>query len=127
MSCPFMDPEMLMRIPPEKREEMKEMYHKMKKDEDQHLKIDVKEEDIEAAAKNPAEAMMAAGCPMGGSATAGSGEEEQNFNMQDLFENDPQAFMERMSEMSSGGGSCPFMASKHWDPFNQKVNFGYNC
>lgn len=32
MSCPFLDPSMLARLPTEKREEMKEMYHKMKKD-----------------------------------------------------------------------------------------------
>ncbi len=46
MSCPFLDPTMLSRIPPQKREEMQEMYHKMKKEESQHLKIDVKEADI---------------------------------------------------------------------------------
>jgi hypothetical protein len=30
MACPFLDPSMLARLPVEKREEMKEMYHKMK-------------------------------------------------------------------------------------------------
>lgn len=44
MSCPFLDPAMLSRIPPEKQEEMKEMYHRMKKEESNHLKIDVKED-----------------------------------------------------------------------------------
>ncbi len=47
MSCPFMDPSMLARIPEAKREEMKEMYHRMKKEESDHLKIDVKEDDID--------------------------------------------------------------------------------
>lgn len=46
MSCPFLDPQMLARIPPEKKGEMMEMYHKMKKEETDHLKIDVKDEDI---------------------------------------------------------------------------------
>ena len=46
MSCPFLDPEMLARIPPEKKGEMMEMYHKMKKDQNDHLKIDVKDDDI---------------------------------------------------------------------------------
>ncbi len=46
MSCPFLDPQMLARIPPEKREEMKEMYHKMKQDQEDHLKIDTNK-DIE--------------------------------------------------------------------------------
>lgn len=32
MACPFLDPAMLARLPAEKREEMKEMYHKMQKD-----------------------------------------------------------------------------------------------
>jgi hypothetical protein len=47
MSCPFLDPTMLAKMPAEKREEMKTMYHRMKKEESDHLKIDVKEEDIE--------------------------------------------------------------------------------
>ena len=47
MACPFLDPAMLARLPAEKREEMKEMYHKMKKEEKDHLKVDVKEEDID--------------------------------------------------------------------------------
>lgn len=46
MSCPFMDPQMLARIPPEKKEELKEMYHRMKKEEVDHLKIDVKDEEM---------------------------------------------------------------------------------
>ena len=29
--------------------------------------------------------------------------------------------------MSSGGGSCPFMGSKYFDPFNEKFEFGWNC
>jgi rubrerythrin len=40
MSCPFLDPEMLKRIPEGKRAEMKEMYERMKNEEKQHLKID---------------------------------------------------------------------------------------
>jgi len=46
MSCPFLDPAMLARIPPEKKEEMKEMYHRMKKEENEHLKIEVKDDDM---------------------------------------------------------------------------------
>lgn len=38
---------MLARLPAEKREEMKEMYHRMKKEQDDALKIDIKEEDID--------------------------------------------------------------------------------
>lgn len=33
MSCPFLDPSMLARLPDEKREELKQMYHKMQKDQ----------------------------------------------------------------------------------------------
>ena len=47
MSCPFLDPAMLARIPPQKREEMQQMYNKMKKDESDHLKIDVKDDDMQ--------------------------------------------------------------------------------
>lgn len=47
MACPFLDPAMLARLPAEKREEMKDMYHRMKKEENTHLKVDVKEEDID--------------------------------------------------------------------------------
>ena len=47
MSCPFLDPSMLARLPPEKREEMKDMYHKMKQEQSDHLKIDIKEGDID--------------------------------------------------------------------------------
>ena len=47
MACPFLDPSMLARLPAEKREEMKEMYHRMKQDQSDHLKIDIKEEDID--------------------------------------------------------------------------------
>lgn len=36
--------------------------------------------------------------------------------------------MERMSKMSEGGGgSCPVMAAKYFDPFNEKFEFGWNC
>lgn len=47
MACPFLDPSMLSRLPAEKREEMKEMYHKMKKEQEDHLKIDIKDSDID--------------------------------------------------------------------------------
>jgi hypothetical protein len=47
---------MLARLPAEKREEMKEMYHRMKKEESTHLKVDVKEEDIDAM--SPEQMMM---------------------------------------------------------------------
>ena len=55
---------MLARIPAEKREEFKEMYHRMKKEESDHLKIDVKEEDIDTI--TPEQMMMG----MTGSSTA---------------------------------------------------------
>jgi hypothetical protein len=37
--------------------------------------------------------------------------------------------MQRMAEMSEkgGGGSCPFMGSKYFDPFNEKMEYGWNC
>lgn len=36
--------------------------------------------------------------------------------------------MERMAKMQeSGGGSCPMMSSKYFDPFNEKMEFGWNC
>lgn len=41
-----MDPTMLSRMGPEKREEMKDMYHKMQTQQTQHLKFDVHEDDI---------------------------------------------------------------------------------
>lgn len=44
MACPFLDPSMLARLPEDKREEMKDMYHRMKKEQDQHLKIDIKDD-----------------------------------------------------------------------------------
>ena len=47
MACPFLDPSMLARLPAEKREEMKEMYHRMKKEQSDHLKIDVKDDDFD--------------------------------------------------------------------------------
>lgn len=48
MSCPFLDPSMLARLPAEKREEMKEMYHRMKQEQSDHLKIDIKEDEIDS-------------------------------------------------------------------------------
>ena len=59
MACPFLDPSMLARLPAEKREEMKEMYHRMKKDQSDHLKIDIKEEDIDNV--TPEQMMMGMG------------------------------------------------------------------
>ncbi len=47
MSCPFLDPETLARMPAQKREEMKEIYERMKKGEKDHLKIGIKDEDID--------------------------------------------------------------------------------
>jgi len=32
-----------------------------------------------------------------------------------------------MSEMSNTGGSCPVMSSKYYDPFNQKMDYGWTC
>ena len=34
--------------------------------------------------------------------------------------------MERMAQMN-GGGSCPLMGSKYYDPLNQKLELGWNC
>jgi hypothetical protein len=53
MSCPFLDPGMLARLPAEKREELSAMYAQMKaKEEKEHLKIDIKEEDIDAVSQD---------------------------------------------------------------------------
>ncbi len=64
MACPFLDPSMLARLPPEKREEMKEMYHKMKKDQNDHLKIDIKEEDVDNVTPEQMMMGMGGGIPM---------------------------------------------------------------
>jgi len=64
MACPFLDPSMLARLPEEKREEMKAMYHKMKKDQDNHLKIDIKEEDIDNVTPEQMMMGMAGGMSM---------------------------------------------------------------
>lgn len=50
--------------------------------------------------------------------------------MQEMFENDPQAFMKRMAAMNQngGGGSCPMMGAKYFDPFNEEtMDYGYEC
>jgi hypothetical protein len=46
--------------------------------------------------------------------------------MQELYEQDPKAFMDRMASKGEGGG-CPFMSSKHYDPMNTEMEFGWNC
>ena len=50
------------------------------------------------------------GCPVMHQQDGGSGGQNP-MDFQEQFETDPKAFMERMSNMSGGGGSCPFMAS----------------
>lgn len=35
--------------------------------------------------------------------------------------------MERMAKMQESGGSCPVMGAKFFDPFNQKLEFGWDC
>ena len=35
--------------------------------------------------------------------------------------------MERMAKMQESGGSCPMMSAKYFDPFNEKMEFGWNC
>ena len=55
---------------------------------------------------------------------------EPGESMQDQFENDPQAFLKRMAAMSNGGGggSCPMMGTKYFDPFNEEsLEYGYDC
>ena len=42
-------------------------------------------------------------------------------DLQEQLENDPQAFMEKMSQMSSGGGSCPFMGSSNKIILNSNI------
>ena len=59
MSCPFLDPAMLARLPEEKKEEMKAMYHRMQKEQSDHLKIDIKDEDIDNI--TPEQMMMGMG------------------------------------------------------------------
>jgi hypothetical protein len=58
---------MLARLPPEKREELKEMYHKMKQEQTDHLKIDIKEDEIDNV--SPEQMMMG----MTGTSTSGAG------------------------------------------------------
>jgi hypothetical protein len=55
---------MLARLSPEKREEMKEMYHKMKKEQSDHLKIDIKDEDIDNVTPEQMMMGMGGGIPM---------------------------------------------------------------
>jgi hypothetical protein len=74
---------MLARLPPEKREEMKEMYHKMKQEQSDHLKIDIKEDDIDNV--TPEQMMMGM---TGGSTTFPSGTTSNSW---------------------SGIGACPIM------------------
>lgn len=85
MSCPFLDPETLARMPAEKREEMREIYARMKKEENDHLKINMKEADIDSMMM-PEKAMMgmtgtsdggsgAGVCPMAQTADSGGSEE----------------------------------------------------
>jgi hypothetical protein len=87
---------MLARIPAEKREEMKEQYHKTKMDEGAHLKIDIKDEDVGVISPEDMMKGMTAGakCPVG---DGGSGGSENKFDFSQSFQDDPQAFMERMS------------------------------
>ena len=59
------------------------------------------------------------GCPMMQDGSSG-GQTTNPVDFQEQFETDPKAFMDRMSNMSSGGGSCPFMASsKHQFPLTR--------
>jgi hypothetical protein len=79
MACPFLDPAMLARLPEAKKEEMKAMYHRMQKEQSDHLKIDIKDSDIDNM--SPEQMMMGMGggssamfegCPvMGGSMNSG--------------------------------------------------------
>jgi hypothetical protein len=47
--------------------------------------------------------------------TGGSKETEENKSLFEVAEDDGgQAFMERMANMSSEGGSCPFMGSSKY-------------
>jgi hypothetical protein len=95
MSCPFLDPSMLARIPAEKREEMKEQYHKLKKEEGDHLKIDIKDEDVGVISPEDMMKGMTGGakCPIGDGGSGGS----ENTDFSSTYQDDPQAFMERMS------------------------------
>jgi hypothetical protein len=72
---------MLARLPEEKKEEMRAMYQRIQKEQSDHLKIDIKEEDIDNV--TPEQMMMGMGgmsmppsqfegCPvMGGAGTGG--------------------------------------------------------
>ena len=137
MACPFLDPSMLARLPAEKREEMKDTYHRMKKE--QNIKIDVKEDDYDNV--TPEQMMMGMtgattsmgsepSCPMGFSSSSGGQEAPSMDSMQDQFDNDPQAFLKRMQQMSQNneGSSCPVMSAKYFDPFNEEtLEYGYDC
>lgn len=150
MACPFLDPNMLARLTPEKREEMREMYERMKKE--QANKVAVSEAEVDAVTtdqmmmgmtggsssdnsmmENMMNSMMGGmdmgamgGCPVAG---ASSGSTQPSVeSMQDQFESDPQAFLKRMAAMQQNGGSCPVMSAKHFDPFNEEsLPFGYDC
>ena len=117
MSCPFLDPEMLARMPAEKREEMREIYERMKQGEKNHLKVGIKDEDIDnmspenmmmgmtgasvstatftSAANNsttsasPSSAYPTS-CPMSQVDSSGGSDEQPNMmNFQEQFEDDP--------------------------------------
>lgn len=82
MTCPFLDPNMLARLPADKREEMKDMYHRMKKD----IKIDIKEDDYDNV--TPEQMMMGmtgdtVSCPMMGAKTTESSSGGLMDSMQD--------------------------------------------
>ena len=88
------------------------MYHKMQKEESNHLKIDIKEDEIDkvspeqmfmgmtGATSLPTSQSLPMQCPVmanpGSSGGSRATTEEQpmpHMNMQELLESDPQAFM----------------------------------
>ena len=106
MACPFLDPSMLARLPAEKREEMKEMYHRMKKEQNEHLKIDIKEDEIDNVS-SPEQMMM--GMTGGSSSVTPAG-------MMMSMDDDSNSMMNMMGGNSGGSSSggiakCPASGS----------------
>lgn len=81
-----MDPTLLSRMAPEKREELKDMYHKMQKEQTNSLKIDVKPEDI----VSPDQMLSSmTGCPVADGGGSGATQDPLGGSLQEQLEADP--------------------------------------
>ena len=109
MQCPFSDPAALADMTPERREELQQMYHQMKKDTNSNIKVTEPEPEDDTR-KQEDQKQGGGRCPFGMT-------EDQ----------DPQELIERLAQMEDSGGSCPVMGGKYFDPFNMPFEPGYNC